>query len=186
MRGRDLVPIVVALLVAFVFGACRTVAVIREGEPVTIAATPPPPPPPPPEAPPPPPVVQVEASRIRVDEKIQFELDSADISSVSNGLLDQIATVINSHPEVGRIRVEGHTDRQGAAQYNRTLSQRRAEAVVVYLVRKGVPRARLDPRGFGFDRPLGSNDTDDGRAQNRRVEFNFVTPPAAPAQGGAQ
>jgi len=124
----------------------------------------------------------VEASRIRVDEKIQFEVDSATISEVSHGLLDQIAGVITAHPEVGRIRVEGHTDRQGGAQYNRSLSQRRAEAVVAYLIAKGVPRERLMSQGFGFDRPLGSNETEEGRSQNRRVEFNFVTPPA----GGAE
>jgi OOP family OmpA-OmpF porin len=158
-------------------------AVIREDQPVVVTASPPAPPPPPPVVapPPPPPVVQVEASRIRVDEKIQFEVDSAQISAVSNGLLDQIATVISAHPEVGQIRVEGHTDRQGGAVYNRGLSERRAAAVVAYLIAKGVPGERLTPQGFGFDRPLGSNETEEGRSQNRRVEFNFVTP-----AGGAQ
>lgn len=183
MTGKPTNRIILLLLAALPLGACRTLAVIREGQPVVIEAHPPAPPPPPTvePPPPPPPVVQVEASRIRVDDKIQFEVDSAQISSVSNQLLDQIASVINEHPEVGRIRVEGHTDRQGGAQYNRSLSQRRAEAVVTYLVGKGVPRERLQAQGFGFDRPLGSNDTDDGRAQNRRVEFNFIAP-----EGGAQ
>lgn len=175
MRAR----VVVALAVTIV-GGCRTLAVIHEADPVVITASPPAPPPAPAPAPPPP-VVQVEASRIRVDEKIQFEVDSAQISAVSNGLLDQIAAVISAHPEVGQIRVEGHTDRQGGAQYNRSLSQRRAEAVVAYLIAKGVRRERLVPQGFGFDRPLGSNDTEEGRSQNRRVEFNFVNAP-----GGAE
>src|SRR5512134_3973559 len=108
------------LLVASSLLGCRTMAVIHEGQPVVIEAHPPAPPPPPEmPPPPPPPTVQVEATRIRVDEKIQFEVDSAQISAVSNQLLDQIATVINEHPEVGRIRVERHTDRQGGAQYNR-------------------------------------------------------------------
>lgn len=179
MRERDVGRIAVALAVGGMLAGCRTLAVIEEGEPVVITASRPAPPPPPQPAPPPP-VVQVEASRIRVDDKIQFEVDSAQISGVSNGLLDQIAAVINAHPEVGAIRVEGHTDRQGGAQYNRSLSQRRAEAVVAYLIAKGVPRERLQAQGFGFDRPLGSNDTEEGRSQNRRVEFNFVN------AGGAQ
>lgn len=172
---------IVVALVMTIAGGCRSMAIVYEARPVVVTASPPAPPAPPPPAPPPPPVVQVEASRIRVDEKIQFEVDSATISSVSHGLLDQVASVISQHPEVGQIRVEGHTDRQGSAQYNRSLSQRRAEAVVAYLVGKGVPRERLVPQGFGFDRPLGSNDTDEGRSQNRRVEFNFVN-----AQGGGQ
>ena len=176
---------ILVVLAACSLGACRTLAVIQEGQPVVIEAHPPAPPPPPEPTPPPPPppVVQVEASRIRVDQKIEFETASAAINAVSNQLLDQIADVINQHPEVGAIRVEGHTDRQGGAQYNRGLSQRRAESVVAYLVGKGVPRERLQPRGFGFDRPLADNDSEEGRAKNRRVEFNFVN---APAEGGAQ
>lgn len=181
MRDRDVGRIVVALAVGGLFAGCRTLAVIEESEPVVITARAPAPPPAP-TPPPPPPTVQLEASRIRVDEKIMFEVDSAQIDPRSNRLLDQIAAIITQHPEVGNIRVEGHTDRQGGADYNRGLSQRRAQAVVAYLVSKGVPAERLRAQGFGFDRPLGSNDTEEGRSQNRRVEFNFIN---APAEGGA-
>ncbi|MBI2896862.1 MAG: OmpA family protein [Deltaproteobacteria bacterium] len=179
-------------MVALAYAGCAATVVLHENEPVTVAARrPAPPPPPPAEPPPPPPVVQVEQNRIRVDEKIQFEFNSSVISGVSHGLLDQIAQVINEHPEVGAIRVEGHTDNVGAATYNRRLSQKRAEAVVAYLVSKGVSADRLRSQGFGLDRPVAPNADEAGRAQNRRVEFNFVNPPAegqAPqAQaGGAQ
>ena len=72
------------------------------------------------------------------------------------------------------IRVEGHTDSQGDDAYNLELSQRRAQAVVDYLVGKGVDRARLQAKGFGEARPLADNRTRDGRAENRRVVFTII------------
>jgi outer membrane protein OmpA-like peptidoglycan-associated protein len=67
--------------------------------------------------------------------------------------------------------VEGHTDSTGSDAYNQALSQRRADAVLNYLVRKGVPANRLTARGFGKSSPVASNDTREGRALNRRVEL---------------
>ncbi|HYG66893.1 MAG TPA: OmpA family protein, partial [Anaeromyxobacteraceae bacterium] len=89
--------------------------------------------------------------------------------------LDAIAGILEAHPEIGRIRVEGHTDDVGSAAYNKDLSQRRAESVVSALAARGVPRERLVPVGYGFERPVASNATALGRAKNRRVEFTIVS-----------
>jgi outer membrane protein OmpA-like peptidoglycan-associated protein len=91
-------------------------------------------------------------------------------------MLDQVARVLQEHPEIDRVVIEGHTDDRGNADVNRKLSQARAEAVRDYLVSKGVESARLEARGFGPDRPIASNKTERGRAANRRVAFIIVTP----------
>jgi len=96
------------------------------------------------------------------------------IDSKSFGLLENIATVLNAHPEIKQVRVEGHTDDVGDDAKNKDLSDRRAKAVVKYLVGKGVTEARLVGIGFGEEKPIADNATDDGKAQNRRVEFAIV------------
>jgi OOP family OmpA-OmpF porin len=73
-----------------------------------------------------------------------------------------------------RIAVHGHTDSRGSAAYNKDLSLRRARAVVKYLMDKGVSPSRLEAEGFGPSKPIASNDTDAGRATNRRVEFKIL------------
>jgi outer membrane protein OmpA-like peptidoglycan-associated protein len=70
--------------------------------------------------------------------------------------------------------VYGHTDSRGARQMNTNLSKARAASVVQYLVSKGIAAGRLESDGFGPDKPLESNDTEDGRAKNRRVEFKII------------
>ncbi|MBC7171544.1 MAG: OmpA family protein [Polyangiaceae bacterium] len=157
-------------LTVFTLVGCGTTVGLQETTPVRIAASPPAAPPPPP----PPPVVEVEQTRIRVDEKIHFEIDSDAISSVSDGLIQEIARVINANPQVRKIRVEGHTDSQGSAPYNLDLSKRRARSVVAALTRYGVDAGRLQPEGFGLTRPIADNATNEGRARNRRVEFNIL------------
>jgi VCBS repeat-containing protein len=103
-------------------------------------------------------------------ENVQFALDKAIIERRSYPLLDNVAAVIASRPTL-QIRVEGHTDSDGDPAYNLDLSQRRAQAVVDYLVHRGVERAQLEPRGFGDTRPVADNATVPGRARNRRVMF---------------
>lgn len=123
------------------------------------------------------PVVQIESERLSLKDSIQFDSGRDTIKKQSLKVLDQIAKLIAEHPELKRIRVEGHTDNVGPAAYNKDLSERRAASVVRYLAEKGVARDRLVPAGFGFEKPVASNATALGRAKNRRVEFRIVASP---------
>jgi len=120
------------------------------------------------------PVVEIESERLTLKDSIQFDTARDTIKKPSFKILDQVAKLVLEHPELKKIRVEGHTDNVGPASYNKDLSERRAASVVRYLVEKGVPRARLDAAGYGFERPVASNATALGRAKNRRVEFRIV------------
>ncbi len=120
------------------------------------------------------PRVVVTEEAIEINDVIYFEFAKATIQTRSYDLLNEIAAVIQDHPELVKIRVEGHTDAIGDDMSNLKLSQARAESVVSYLSGKGVTGSRLDPRGFGEMNPIATNETDDGRAKNRRVEFIIV------------
>jgi OmpA-OmpF porin, OOP family len=120
-------------------------------------------------------VVEIETERLTVKDSIQFDSGKDTIKKQSFPILDQVAKLLSEHTELKKIRVEGHTDNVGSASYNKDLSERRAASVVRYLVGKGVARTRLEPAGFGFERPIASNATALGRAKNRRVEFRIVT-----------
>ena len=118
--------------------------------------------------------VYIERSRIVIKDKIFFETNKSVIKSESFSLLNEIAELILSHDELRMIRVEGHTDSDGGDTYNLDLSQARAEAVVTYLVGRGVVKERLDPAGFGKRRPIADNTTPEGKSKNRRVEFLII------------
>ena len=157
--------------------ACSLVTVPQEPLPVleVRAARPQPRPQPTPKPPDKPPAkVVVTASSITIAEKVQFRVSSAEILSVSYPLLDEVAQVMTDNPQIELVQIEGHTDATGPAQLNRKLSQERAEAVVQYLGGKGINQARLVAKGFGPDKPIADNDSEEGREQNRRVEFNIV------------
>lgn len=117
---------------------------------------------------------------IDITESVLFTTGKAEINVLSFGLLDNIASVLNSHPEIKQVRVEGHTDAEGDAAANQALSAARAASVVKYLVKKGVKAERLEAMGFGSSKPLADNGTPEGRAQNRRVAFTIVGVPVAP------
>ncbi len=167
------VRLTLLVLVAFVVAACTKTAVLKETEPLRVTASPPAPPPPPPP-PPPPKRVEVKKEKIQVNEKIHFDFNKATIKPDSYNLLDEIADVILKHPELKKISIEGHTDSIGTPKYNLKLSKERATAVRDYLVNKGVEPDRLVTEGFGLERPIADNETEEGRAQNRRVEFNII------------
>ncbi len=120
--------------------------------------------------------VTVTDTRILISERIYFDFDRDTIRSVSAPLLNQVAHVVRDLPANRRVRVEGYTDNNGEERYNTDLSYRRARAVVEYLVSRGVPRNRLDYVGYGERNPVAPNDTPDGRALNRRVEFTILQP----------
>ena len=114
---------------------------------------------------------KLEGNRIELGEVVYFDTAKDGIQKRSSPLLDNVATIMKTHPEIGKIRVEGHTDAQGKRAYNVKLSQRRAAAVVKALVKRGVPAGRLVAQGLGPDRPIADNATAEGRAKNRRVEL---------------
>lgn len=101
---------------------------------------------------------------------IQFATGTADLATASRATLDRIAAILVANAAV-KAEVRGHTDSQGDAQKNLELSQQRAQAVVDYLVQKGIQTARLTAKGLGETVPVADNNTEAGRAQNRRVEF---------------
>lgn len=121
------------------------------------------------------PEVELESDRIRVRGQIQFETGEANIQSQSFKMLDDVYKVLADNPTVGPVLIEGHTDNRGTRAYNRDLSKRRAQAVVDYLVKKGIEKKRLRSAGFGFDQPIADNNSPLGRAKNRRTEFRVVS-----------
>ncbi len=138
--------------------------------------TPPPPPPPapvvaaaPPPPPPPPPTPRPAKKKI-VLRGVHFDFDKANVRKDSVPILEEAAKSLEENKDV-HVVVEGHTDSKGTEAYNDALSLSRAKAVRDYLVKLGVPADRLSVLGLGERSPVASNDTDAGRAQNRRVEL---------------
>lgn len=121
-------------------------------------------------------LVVIGAGKLEILEKVYFKTGSAKLQPRSFALLDNVASVMNAHPEIPLIRVEGHSDKTGSLKFNMRLSQRRAETVVRYLVGRGkVSRDRLIAEGFGPTRPIDPDaKTRAELAQNRRVEFHIV------------
>ncbi len=117
---------------------------------------------------------RVTAQRIEIYEKVHFETGKAIIKPDSFELLDEVAEAVNTHKQIKLVEVAGHTDDQGSLDSNQTLSQNRAQAVLDYLVNKGVDPARLQAKGYGETRTIDTNETAEGRAKNRRVEFNIL------------
>jgi len=113
---------------------------------------------------------QAELNRLLGKSTILFETNEAIISATSEGLLDRIVTIIQRCPN-GTINISGHTDSTGDESFNLALSDKRARAVFDYLIAAGVPADRLSATGYGSSRPVASNETEEGRAQNRRIEF---------------
>ncbi|MFY0523620.1 kelch repeat-containing protein [Archangium gephyra] len=102
--------------------------------------------------------------------KIVFAVGLAEIQGDGARILDEIAGLLKSRPEVS-LRIEGHTDNSGQERLNLTLSQERANGVRAYLIQRGIAGTRLEARGYGPSRPIASNATPEGRSENRRVEF---------------
>lgn len=124
------------------------------------------------------PKARIEHGQIKILERVEFATDSARILPVSDSLMLAVREIINQHPELKRISVEGHTDNVGGATYNKGLSRRRAASVVAWLISHGVDPERLESVGFGLEKPLDTNSTATGRQRNRRVEFHIVDGPA--------
>ena len=102
--------------------------------------------------------------------KIRFEPGRASIDPDSAGLLDRLIEIAMRCP-TANIDIAGHTDADGEDAFNQALSEKRAQAVTDYLVKAGLPAGRFTALGYGSSQPVASNDTDEGKAQNRRIEF---------------
>jgi OOP family OmpA-OmpF porin len=102
--------------------------------------------------------------------RIRFESGKADIVADSAGLLDRLIETALRCPNAN-IEVVGHTDTDGEETANQTLSEKRAQAVIDYLIKAGMPASRFTPVGYGSTQPVAANDTDEGKAQNRRIDF---------------
>jgi outer membrane protein OmpA-like peptidoglycan-associated protein len=110
-----------------------------------------------------------------VIEGINYKTGSAEILPGSYAILDRAVKVLQDFPDVN-LEISGHTDSRGKADYNRDLSQRRADAVKNYFVGRGINGNRLTSIGYGMDKPIADNRTNSGRARNRRTEFRLVNP----------
>ena len=104
---------------------------------------------------------------------VLFDFDKSVIKADATPILDHVAVVLKNNPGV-KVSLDGHTDSVGSDAYNMGLSKRRANAVKAYLVKKGIDASRLSTAGFGESKPVASNDTDQGRSLNRRVEIRPV------------
>ena len=143
------------------------------------------PPPPPPPAPPPacvaPAGFKVDADcriieQTMIVRAVDFEFNSAQLTFPARQTLDEVAASIVKQPEL-KVEIQGYADSTGSAEYNLHLSQKRAESVRSYLMSKGVNDSAVTAKGFGKANPIATNDTTEGRAQNRRVAFQVTTAP---------
>ncbi|WP_300272329.1 OmpA family protein [Halomonas sp.] len=112
----------------------------------------------------------VEFEPVTLQSDVTFAFDSAELRPGAEYELNEVAATLNNNPEV-RVTIAGHTDSIGSNEYNLGLSERRAESVRDYLVSQGVADGRMRTVGYGEERPVATNETDEGRAMNRRVEI---------------
>lgn len=153
---------------------------VRVVEPVT----PPPPPPPPCEMPAD--GSAIDLSGCKTGDKVvlrgvNFEFDKWNLTVNAKTLLDGVVTALQQRPDI-TVEVAGHTDGKGSDSYNQKLSERRAASVMKYLVDKGIDKSRITATGYGESQPIATNETDEGRELNRRVEMKVLS--ADPNAGG--
>jgi outer membrane protein OmpA-like peptidoglycan-associated protein len=120
------------------------------------------------------PLARVENGEIKITEQFRFATSSAELLHENDLLLLAIASQMKKHPEIEKVRIEGHTDNTGKPASNLKLSQERADSVMKALVKAGVDKKRLEAKGIGQMNPIDTNETEQGRAQNRRVELHIV------------
>ena len=111
-----------------------------------------------------------EGIKVEFNEKILFAFSSSDLGDAAKTNLNNLVNVLNKYPNTN-IEVQGHTDPRGTDEYNMALSERRAGTVASYLEAQGIAASRITTKGYGESAPAYTNDTEEGMAQNRRVEF---------------
>ncbi|MDY0098952.1 MAG: OmpA family protein [Bacteroidales bacterium] len=107
---------------------------------------------------------------VEFSNNVLFGFDKSDLSDASKETLEKLVLVLNEYPDTN-IELQGHTDSKGTETYNQNLSEKRASSVSNYLVSRGIAESRIAPKGFGETMPKYDNETEEGRSQNRRVEF---------------
>jgi OOP family OmpA-OmpF porin len=112
-----------------------------------------------------------ESRELILTSSIQFEFASDFLDESSHSVLNKISDYMKQNASISLL-IEGHTDNVGPAQYNLSLSKRRAQAVEDYLIKQGVKKSRFETKGYGMQQPRATNDTSEGRALNRRVVFS--------------
>lgn len=130
-------------------------------------------------------LVVVTDKEVKILQQIHFEFDKDKIRPESFAIIDAVAEVLNQYPTMN-LEIQGHTDNKGSAFYNKSLSDRRAKAVMKYLTTKSkIDKSRLTAKGYGMEIPLVPNDTPLNRALNRRVQFIRTDKPAPKLPGPA-
>ncbi len=119
------------------------------------------------------PLLPLQVGNSVVLKNIFFELDKSHLKTESEVELKKLIDFLNNNSTVS-IEIGGHTDNQGTNEYNQNLSEERAKAVFNYLIEKGIKVERLSYKGYSFDKPTADNETEEGRAQNRRTEFKII------------
>ncbi len=121
-----------------------------------------------------PPKVLFGDDTLIVLEPVEFERGTATIKPASFDMLAQVTTIVRTYQEIKVLQVEGHTDDSGSANFNKRLSQKRAESVRKHLIEAGIAARRILAMGYGEERPISPNDSSENRAKNRRVEFRIL------------
>lgn len=117
----------------------------------------------------------LEVGSIFVLRNIYYDFDKAVLKSTSVNELNKLLKLLKDNPSM-KVRIGSHTDNKGSNEYNIALSKRRAESVVNWLVSKGIPKSRLEYKGYGEEKPIASNDDEEeGRELNRRTEFEIIS-----------
>lgn len=124
-------------------------------------------------------IIDVDLQRIEIGttvvlKNIFFDYDKASLRPESFAELNRVVGILNKQPKL-KIEISGHTDNKGSFEYNKNLSKSRAKTVVDYLIEKGISADRLTYEGYAYEKPIATNDTDEGRQLNRRVEFKVVS-----------
>jgi outer membrane protein OmpA-like peptidoglycan-associated protein len=130
--------------------------------------------------------VKITKGKILILEKVFFATNKAVIKPQSYALLEEVAQTLKQNLQITKVRIEGHTDSQGADADNMALSEARAQSVGEFLTSRGISGTRLVPKGYGETKPVASNDTKPGRAENRRVEFTILEINGKPVEGAGE
>jgi OOP family OmpA-OmpF porin len=173
-RASSSILLATLITAALPLTACGPI-VFEDKSALTVVGDPPPLPPRPKVVQEKPKRVVVEDNKIVINEKIQFDFNKATIKPESDSLMQEIITVIKENAHIKKIAIEGHTSSEGSDKYNLKLSDKRAKAVMEYLVKKGeLPKEMFTAKGFGESKPIADESTEEGKEKNRRVEFNIT------------